>query len=171
MVLVVSTYMSFTANILEIAWKQIFRSIWKNFNHRFRQILDNLSRHRQLIYEQATLTNFQQQHLFFQQYELDGEERKKRFEKQEEEDLRKKYIEVREWFSAARSTVEDHDTFCRSRAAGTGEWILTEEKVQNWMELDVPESSILWLSGIPGAGKCYTFQTSLHFKKYCCREH
>lgn len=105
--------------------------------------------------------NFQKQHLFFQQYELDGEERRRKFEKQEEEDLRKKYIDVVEWFSAARSTVDDQNTFYQSRAAGTGEWILTEEKVHNWMEVDVPESSILWLNGIPGAGTCYKFQIHL----------
>src|SRR6266487_792849 len=59
-------------------WRQIFRSTWKDFGTRFKQILDSLSRHKQLIVEQAALLHFQQYQndsqkalLYIQQYEQD----------------------------------------------------------------------------------------------------
>ncbi|KAG4441876.1 hypothetical protein IFR05_002617 [Cadophora sp. M221] len=134
-------------------WKQLFRSMWKNFATTFKQILDNLNRHRHLITEQATLINFQRQDHFFQQYKRDGEERARSHQERKHADERSKYLQVLEWFSAARSTQEDHNEFRGARSYGTGDWILKEEKVQNWLEVDVPEFSILWINGIPGAGK------------------
>ncbi|KAH7333141.1 hypothetical protein BKA65DRAFT_40515 [Rhexocercosporidium sp. MPI-PUGE-AT-0058] len=140
-------------------WKQLFRSMWKNFATTFKHILDNLNCHRQLITEQATLINFHRQGCFFQQYERDGEERFRVHQERKQAEERSKYLQVLEWFSAARSIQQDHNTFLRARSHGTGDWILKEEKVRNWLEVDVPESSILWINGIPGAGK--TILTSI----------
>ncbi|KAL5330616.1 hypothetical protein ACEPPN_000135 [Leptodophora sp. 'Broadleaf-Isolate-01'] len=134
-------------------WRQLFRSMWKNFATTFKNILDNLNRHRQLITEQATVINFQRQDNFFDQYKSDGEERARLHHERQQAEERSKYLQVLEWFSAARSTQEDHEEFRRARSQGTGDWILKEEKVRNWLEVDVPESSILWINGIPGAGK------------------
>lgn len=127
--------------------------MWKNFATTFKNILDNLNRHRQLITEQATVINFQRQDNFFDQYKSDGEERARLHHERQQAEERSKYLQVLEWFSAARSTQEDHEEFRRARSQGTGDWILKEEKVRNWLEVDVPESSILWINGIPGAGK------------------
>lgn len=77
-----------------------------------------------------------------------------RFKKMEKAEEDRKYLAILEWFSGADSTVHDHDTFraTRSEYAGSGDWILKDEKVQNWMEPDTPESSVLWINGVPGAG-------------------
>ncbi len=143
-------------------WRQVFRSTWKDFGTRFKQILDGLRQHRQLIVEQAGLLHYQQYQTDSQendrhmrQYEQDRQEKLIRLEKQEEAEVQRKYLAVLEWFSGAQSTVEDHHTFqlTRSQYTGSGDWILNDEKVQNWIEPDTPVSSILWISGIPGAGK------------------
>jgi hypothetical protein len=142
-------------------WRQIFRSTWKDFGTRFKQILDSLGRHKQLIVEQAALIHFQQYQddsqkalLYIQQYEQDRSGRIMLLKTQEEAEMNRKYLGVLEWFSAAQSTVQDHQTFrdIRSKYAGSGDWILKDEKVQNWMGLDIPVTSVLWLNGIPGAG-------------------
>jgi hypothetical protein len=75
-------------------------------------------------------------------------------EKLEEDQSQRKYTEVMEWISGAKTTIGDHDSFCDTRLEypGSGDWILKNEKVQNWKEADTPVSSILWLNGIPGAG-------------------
>jgi hypothetical protein len=149
-------------NSIAAIWRQIFRSIWKDFETRFKHILDSLSQHRQLIVEQAQLLHFQQSQidlqslmLHIQQYEHDRSERMILLEKEAKYEEDKKYLTVLEWFSGADSTVLDHDTFrgIRSQYAGSGDWILKDEKVQNWMEPDTPESSVLWINGIPGAGR------------------
>ena len=127
--------------------------MWKNFETTFKQILDNLKTHRGLIKEQATLISFQRQEIFIEQYKRDVEDRSRSLEKQQEEEQWKKYVEILEWFSASKSTEADHAIFQEARSPETGEWILEDEKVQNWLELDVPQSSIIWINGIPGAGQ------------------
>lgn len=74
---------------------------------------------------------------------------------QEDEELKRKQGETLRWFSAASTTIKDHERFrgIREDSAGNGSWILRNEKVMNWIELETPESSILWIHGIPGAGK------------------
>lgn len=103
------------------------------------------------------MTNFQRQDKFFQDYKEAGEERAIAQRRQEQEEERKKYLQVLEWFSASQSTLQDHNTFCGTRSNGTGDWILKEEKVRNWLEVDTPESSLLWINGIPGAGMFSNF--------------
>ncbi|TID18364.1 C2H2 and C2HC zinc finger [Venturia nashicola] len=59
-----------------------------------------------------------------------------------------------EWFSMPPGSVSDHKRFCETRSESriTGRWILENEKIRNWTEEDPPSSSMLWLSGKPGAG-------------------
>ena len=141
-------------------WKQVFRSIWKNFETRFKDILRSLSGSRQLITEQASLVHYQH----YQQdremlrghitrYEQDREEKELQLKQQEKAELDKKSRDVMAWFVATQNTLLDHDRFgdTRNQYPGTGQWILKDEKIQKWME-DMPDSSILWLNGKPGAG-------------------
>ncbi|TVY15598.1 Vegetative incompatibility protein HET-E-1 [Lachnellula arida] len=141
-------------------WQQLFRSVWKNFGTCFTHILDSLSRHKNLIVEQAALLYFQQYQsnsqatlLHIQQYERDRLETRNIQKQHEQDELHQRYLNVLQWLSAAPSTLEDHNTFHGIRCNGSGDWILKHEKVQNWRELETPVSSILWLNGIPGAGK------------------
>ncbi|KAK0111064.1 hypothetical protein ONS95_001444 [Cadophora gregata] len=67
-------------------WRQLFRSMWKNFETTFKQILDNLKRHRDLIREQATVISFQRQELFIEQYKRDIEETSRSLKRQQEEE-------------------------------------------------------------------------------------
>ncbi|TVY50823.1 Vegetative incompatibility protein HET-E-1, partial [Lachnellula cervina] len=109
---------------------------------------------------QAALLHFQQYQsdsqatrLHIEQYERDRLETSSIQKRREQDELDRKYLKVLEWFSAAPSTLEDHNTFHGIRSNGSGDWILKHEKIQNWYELETPISSILWLNGIPGAGK------------------
>ena len=142
-------------------WRQVFRSMWKNFETRFRNILDSLNRHRQLIANQAAAIHYQQYQVdnqavlgHIQQYEQDRKRNIEDRERQEESEMHKKYLEVLQWFSAVDTTKSDQEVFTRTRQEypGSGDWILKNEKIRNWLEDDTPTSSILWLNGKPGAG-------------------
>lgn len=145
-------------------WRQVFRSIWKTFETRFSDILRSLSGHKQLIIEQAALVQQRQYRddsqrirVHIEQYEQDRKEKLIQVRDQEEAEMNRKYRDVLEWFSAAQSTVEDQDICHKTRNeyAGSGQWILKDEKIQNWME-DPPVSSILWMNAIPGAGMLHS---------------
>ena len=139
--------------------------MWKNFETRFRGILDSLTRHRQLIANQAEAIHYQQYQLdsqemfrYIQQYEHDRIQNIETRDRQEQSEMDRKYLEVLQWFSATDTTKSDQELYTRTRREypGTGDWILKNEKVRNWQEDDTPTSSILWLNGKPGAGNLPT---------------
>ncbi|KAF2096252.1 C2H2 domain-containing protein [Rhizodiscina lignyota] len=103
-------------------WRQIFRSVWKDFKTRFHN-----------------------------QYHRDRQSLKKR----EEAEANQSYVVVIDWFAGASSNVEDHEAHrsIRKASKASGNWILRHPKIENWRESDIPVSSLLWLKGIPGAGK------------------
>lgn len=142
-------------------WRQVFRSVWSDFKTRFSGILEGLRRHKELIQAQASLLHYKQYQQDSQetmrhirQYEYDREIMIEKLENLEAEGSAKKYDTVMEWIAGAQTHL-DHEAFCaiRDEYKGSGDWILKHEKVQNWREADTPVSSILWLNGIPGAGK------------------
>jgi hypothetical protein len=63
----------------------------------------------------------------------------------------------------------DHQKFreIRTLYAGSENWIVKYEKIQNWRHMDTPVSSILWVNGIPGAGMLPT-SPMVRFNR--CRE-
>jgi hypothetical protein len=110
--------------------------------------------------EQASLIQYQQSQqdsqkldYIIEQFEQDREEKLLQLKKQEEGERDQKFRDVLVWFSAATSTGLDHARFrdIRNQYPGTGEWILKDERIQKWME-DTPDSSTMWMNGIPGAG-------------------
>jgi hypothetical protein len=127
-------------------WRQVFKSMWKDFKNRFQHILDRLRDHRALIESQATL-------LHFQQYQADRIRLLDDLDRSEKGELHKKYREVLEWVSGGK-TIVDHESACEARSEypDSGRWILKNNKLQNWRHADTPISSLLWLNGIPGAG-------------------
>ncbi|OQE02907.1 hypothetical protein PENVUL_c037G03204, partial [Penicillium vulpinum] len=58
--------------------------------------------------------------------------------------------EILRWVSEI-DTLEQHRVTKYKRTAGTGEWVLRHQEFQSWQSSDEP--TILWLHGIPGAGK------------------
>jgi hypothetical protein len=145
-------------------WKQVFRSLWKDYGTKFKSILDSLSRHRQLLSEQAALLHYQHhQHdsqmilHHIKQYERDRWAEIDRLNEEERIRKQRDKFAILEWFSASQSTTMDHEFFksIRSQCSGSGRWILKDDKVNDWLESEIPVSSIMWLNGIPGAGKPY----------------
>lgn len=156
-------------------WRQVFRSVWSDFKTRFNSILESLRRHKELIRSKAAALHYEQyQHdsqetmRHIQQYEQDREIMIEKLEILEAAESSRKYNEVIEWIAGAPTHL-DHEAFCAAREdyKGSGDWILKQEKVQNWREEDIPVSSILWLNGIPGAGK--TILASVIIEK-CLKE-
>ena len=127
--------------------KQLWRSAWKDFQTRFKRLLEGLGRHREIIQSQANL-------LHFQQYQMDRRKFIEDLDKREKTEREEKYIAVRKWMSGAESSL-DHEDACKAwrKYTGTGKWILKNEHVRNWREAQSPTESSLWINGVPGAGK------------------
>ena len=59
-------------------------------------------------------------------------------------------IAILEWFSIIPYQGH-HDLASEDRVAGTGQWLFQRKEFRHWQEFE--KSEILWLHGIPGAGK------------------
>ncbi|KAG8752573.1 hypothetical protein FRC14_006936 [Serendipita sp. 396] len=57
--------------------------------------------------------------------------------------------EILKWLKGSDPTT-NHNTARKKHEPGTGEWLLDSKEFKSWMEED---GKIVWLNGIPGAGK------------------
>ncbi|OJJ43210.1 hypothetical protein ASPZODRAFT_103600 [Penicilliopsis zonata CBS 506.65] len=142
-------------------WRHVFKATWKTFNATFRHILEDLRRHRDFLSEQAQLIHYRhyrsdrqmlQSHV--QKYELDRDRIFDEFRRGYNSQREQEYISAVQWISAPQMIL-DHEAFCevRKECAGSGDWILQHHIIREWRDIDPPVSSIVWMNGIPGAGK------------------
>ena len=128
-------------------WRQVFGSIWKNFNTRFEHILQDLRRHKQLIESQAAA-------LHFSQYHADRQIIGAKLQHLEDAESDRRYLELLQWLRPVKSPSDHEDIIevCQDFPS-CGEWFFKNSNYSTWRTDDVPRSPILWLRGIPGAGK------------------
>ncbi|KAF2999267.1 hypothetical protein E8E13_003411 [Curvularia kusanoi] len=73
---------------------------------------------------------------------------------------------VQEWLAVESRSDHDHVTYqeVRFEHSSTTDWILNHEKIKDWVALDNPTTPLLWMHGIPGAGKTILASTIID----CC---
>lgn len=142
--------------------------MWKNFDTTFEGILGDLGRQTELLDRLARLNNMMQsQHdsQCLQTLQKETEDHIKLYasdrvlirqaiEDKNQDRARSHRDEVLRWVSSA--TMSDtHEDYCNKRQGcpGSGEWVLRKSKLKGWKDLDTPINSVLWMYGIPGAGK------------------
>ena len=66
----------------------------------------------------------------------------------------KKLMVVKDWLAVGERPQQDHDSFCeiRKKYATTARWITQHETIKHWIHSDIPDSPVVWMYGIPGAG-------------------
>ncbi|KAH4922495.1 hypothetical protein HBI23_095700 [Parastagonospora nodorum] len=128
-------------------WRQLFHAIWKTFEFEFGAILRNMRGHMTLIQSQATIVQFTE---VLRVQEL----AKASMENQEKAEVHRRREVVRQWLSAANYEA-DQETFfnIRQQYPGTGHWLLSDNKFNSWFDPMFCSNHLLWLNGIPGAGK------------------
>jgi hypothetical protein len=146
------------AKMLHVVTKQFFRSMWKDFNTRFQQILEDLRRHQNLIESLASASHIQQ-------YQMDRENNRTHFDRLQKTEMENKYIDVTKWIAAADSSVDyNFGLATRREYPQSGRWILDSVDYSNWKEADVPRKSMIWMHGIPGAGMSFCNRDLLEAK-------
>lgn len=143
------------------AWRQVFKSMWKDFDSTFKAILDNLKRHSGLIDRLARAIQMEQLQkdslslsILISEYKMDQDNRLRKLQREEAERKRVLKHEVLQWVAGA-SMSERHESSCKARqyCPGSGDWVLEGKQLKDWKDADTPNNSVLWLHGIPGAGK------------------
>jgi hypothetical protein len=128
------------------AWKQLFAATWKTYRTRFQSIINDIKRRKELIESGANAVQFQMLEKTLAIAEVESQ-------RQREVHEREKMSFVRDWLAAA-PVQEDHEQSqsVRDAHAGSCEWVLGTARFQTWEDAG-SGSPLLWIHGIPGAGK------------------
>ena len=128
------------------AWQVWFTVSWGLFEKRFRKIVERLSLHCDLLDKEAAAAHYL-------------EMRKSKDKSQVEEDAFERKIcnemtrDVLQWLSAGEDRQEERldriADVCQTEACA---WVLEDPEVRRWIQDDCGDA-ILWMTGIPGAGK------------------
>ncbi|CAI6332799.1 unnamed protein product [Periconia digitata] len=127
------------------AWRQLFEAARKMFSENLKQLENDLSRHTALIDRQASLEEYssaQAARLQSQQY----------FEEARAAELDRRRTIVQQWLGSTAAQTR-HDSHIMARHPCTGDWLFRDPRFQKWFDFDYCIDPILWLNGIPGAGK------------------
>ena len=85
-----------------------------------------------------------------------GYQEARRAREREEMNERKQLMaRVSQWLAPLSQTAR-HESFRDARLAGTGQWLIDRPEFRGWLDPEQCVEPLLWLHGIPGAGKwCY----------------
>ncbi|CAO2649603.1 Nn.00g069880.m01.CDS01 [Neocucurbitaria sp. VM-36] len=129
-------------------WMRFFRSMWKDFSTRFDGIRKSLGRHKALIESCASLAQYHR-------YQEDMRDLKSKLDETVDAERTKKRLALKVWLAVGEQPQEDHRSYCevRKQYSTTARWILQHESIKTWMASDMAITPVLWMHGIPGAGK------------------
>jgi hypothetical protein len=128
------------------SWEIFFDSLWKGFQFRFNGILKKLAQHQKLLMQQVDVIDA----IDARQWRLKYEEEARRQEHRIQNDWLHDSIS---WLKVAGELRDDElERLLEKKQQGTCEWIFNNHLFQTWMD-DVHGEPVLWLKGIPGAGK------------------
>lgn len=131
-----------------LGWEAFFESLWPACRAEIQVITENIEKHKLLLCNEITLNDILEAHTA----------RKKALEH---------YTETREFqerqdFHSIEAYIrppaydEDLDRIRNNRYEGTGSWLVQDQQFVTWVDGKQKPPQVLWLQGIPGAGKQQT---------------
>ncbi|KAF5628959.1 zinc finger C2H2-type integrase DNA-binding protein [Fusarium sp. NRRL 52700] len=135
-------------------WERLFDVNWKTIKGGLLSIISNIVRHRDAIQNQANQSQMTASEETYTEPVFESDPFG-------EENYRPQRLAVCHWLRSI-DPAADQDLFSKVRAEypGTGRWLLDNEDFKGWFNpLYARIPPLLWLTGLPGAGK--TILTSL----------
>ncbi|KAL2830492.1 hypothetical protein BDW59DRAFT_158405 [Aspergillus cavernicola] len=128
-------------------WKPLFMGWWREFTLDIDECKQRTARNRRLIENKASLTDFETI--------CSNNLRSKRdLDDWKEKSMVQRKSMVMLWLSAFDcEAVQDEHRKRRSICEKPGRWLLENSRFKKWLSPDDFRTPLLWLSGIPGAGK------------------
>jgi hypothetical protein len=137
-------------------WKIALTLTCRTFDDMFDDVLRNLERSKQLLLTSADVAHFreaQEARFKFQDYIKEEGNRARRERKSR----------VRSWLKPHPHTNQHHDLRqVRQQYPQTAKWIFQELAWKDWLRTSRDTARVLWLSGIPGAGKLVVGVLCMH---------
>ncbi|KAJ0114753.1 hypothetical protein J7T55_004494 [Diaporthe amygdali] len=143
--------LDFYATVLDFfkhkRWSVFFESLWPKSAGRIRVITENIEKHRILMDGSITLAHVLEAHVA----------RQRAFEEFERQhDFRQRQDLEAVKFSLSPALYDRDLQHLKShRVVRSGDWLLDQEEYTLWTNPSHKTSRLLWLQGIPGAGKTF----------------
>ncbi|KAJ6149060.1 NACHT nucleoside triphosphatase [Penicillium samsonianum] len=128
-------------------WKLVFESVWPKHRSKIDVVVSNIERHSFLLRDEVNLEHISEAH---QARVIDFDRWAATFEFQ----ARQNYNEL-ETFISPRLYDDELDRFQRNLCERTGRWIQRDKAISKWLDPNDTTNRLIWLQGIPGAGKSY----------------
>ena len=141
--------------IVLVAFFHFLKSVWKSFKPTFNHILGRLRSHRELLEKNIAMMNTRSIQEHFSNYERDKQE----YLENQKDRLTRQHEQLQAWIASADVEREhlqiQHDL---SKYPKSGQWILENEKIQDWLLSAEPPNPLLWINGNPGTGTVRSFK-------------
>lgn len=129
-------------------WHFWFTVNWGLFERRFKSIIQRLNSHCEILDKEAASIHFLEMKIFREKRQLEDDAD----EQHRQSEMARSVVL---WLSASDGEQEDHlHKLSDDRVPGTCNWVLDDSQMCSWLE-DEHAGSVLWMTGIPGAGKSF----------------
>ncbi|CZR41601.1 uncharacterized protein FPRO_11190 [Fusarium proliferatum ET1] len=134
-------------------WKVFFESLWPARRAEIQVIAENIEKHRLLLCNEITLNDILEAHTA-RKKALEHYAETREFQERQDFHSMETYIHP-------PSYDEDLDRIRNTRCEGTGSWLVQDQQFVSWAEGKEKSAQVLWLQGIPGAGKTFLASTAV----------
>ncbi|KAI8630272.1 NACHT domain protein [Xylariaceae sp. FL1651] len=135
-------------------WKFFFEPLWPKHKDKIKVVMTHIDNHGRLMRNEVRLEHIQQEH--------EARRRALEYYEQEERSRRDQEFYRIKTDIAPQSHDERLDGIQARVYQGTGTWLLENATFKEWLRPATASSRLLWLQGIPGAGKTYLASTVIN---------
>ncbi|KAI3321517.1 hypothetical protein HD806DRAFT_502761 [Xylariaceae sp. AK1471] len=157
--------LEFHRNALKVfrgsSWKKLFNSAWKRFDTNFQPIITSLKNRRELIESEKSSAMLSELHKLRVDFNCMRKDDLSRLAQEDTARHRVRMSRIREKLQPA-SYIEDHERIAEERPAqATGQWLFKTQEFQSWVDPIGQAIQVLYVHGIPGAGKSTLMSTAI----------
>ncbi|KAM0551841.1 hypothetical protein ACHAPJ_008177 [Fusarium lateritium] len=128
-------------------WKSFFEALWPKKKEEIERVIGRMKEHTFYLRNEVRLQDIEEAYKA-RQSDIES------FAKLEESNRRQEYAALET--AIAPMFYEKKLAFFLNRLCdGTGNWLISNEDVSKWLQLAQDSPKLIWLCGIPGAGKTY----------------
>jgi hypothetical protein len=129
-------------------WELLFESVWPRHKTRIELVVTNIERHGLLMFNEVNLEHITKAH-DARNVALDHYERTREFQERQDFEAVDTYIRPRLYDN-------ELDRLRRTYCKDTGRWLQREKTLSGWLDPADAATRLVWLQGIPGAGRYRT---------------
>lgn len=136
-----------------LEWKKFFKAAWKNFDSEFQPVIQSLARRRQLLDTEKGSASLYEISKSRQELAAWRDERKREVRLENLEKHKQRLLHIKEKLEAA-DYQQDQELATEARSGvKTGDWLSQTPAFQKWVDMTTTGHDILYVHGMPGAGK------------------